>query len=343
MTIKRIVLASFLIAAAAGLVIAQPQSAEQAMARAARALLATLDAPQVEKIRFAFNSEERFNWHYIPRTRLGLPFKEMNDKQREAALALIKVGLSQKGFTKTETIRSFEPILRAMENGRINRDPDLYFVSIFGDPDQPTWGWRYEGHHIAQNWTIANGKAISTTPAFLGANPAVVRDGPQKGTRPLAAEEDLARALVKALTPAQQKEAIVNATAPTEILTTNTRKSPRLEHGGILASTLTREQQGMLMTLIEEHAMVQSPALAQGRLAKVKADTLAKIRFAWLGTTDVGGPHYYSIQGESFLIEYDNTQNGANHQHVVWRDFAGDFGVDVLAEHYARDPAHRVR
>src|SRR4029450_12940147 len=117
-------------------------SVEQSMSRAAKALLATLDPPQVGKVKFAFNAEERFNWHYIPRTRLGLPFKEMNERQRDAAFALIKVGLSQKGFTKPEPIRRFEPILKAMENGRINRDSDLYFVTIFGDPDQATWGWR---------------------------------------------------------------------------------------------------------------------------------------------------------------------------------------------------------
>ena len=343
MTVRRSIAAAILFAGAAALVVAQPQSPEQAMSRAAKALLAALDDGQRQKIQFDFGSEERFNWHFVPRTRLGLPLKEMTESQRAAAFALLKTGLSQQGYTKAETIRSFENILRDMEKGRITRDPELYFFSIFGNPDQATWAWRYEGHHIAQNWTIANGRAIGTSPAFLGANPAEVRDGPQKGARPLGAEEDLARAFVKSLTAEQQREAIVNATAPRDIITLNSRKASRLEHGGILASALTTVQQGLLMTLIEEHARVQAPALAEGRLKKAKADGLGNIRFAWLGTLDVGGPHYYSIQGASFLIEYDNTQNNANHQHIVWRDFTGDFGADVIAEHYATDAFHRNR
>jgi hypothetical protein len=338
MDLKRVTAAALLCGGAVAIVVAQPQSASQAMAKAAKALIASVDQTQAGKLRFPFASEERFNWHFIPRTRLGLPLKEMSDAQRTAAFALLRTGLSEKGYTKAETIRSFEDILRAVEKGRIVRDPEMYFFSIFGDPDEATWGWRYEGHHIAQNWTIAGGKAISTSPAFLGANPAEVREGPRTGTRPLGAEEDLARALVTALTPEQLKVAVVNPTAPNDIVTMNSRQAARLEHGGIAAGALTDKQRGLLMALIEEHAMVQSPALAQGRLAKVKAETPAGIQFAWLGSTDRVKAHYYSIQGATFLIEYDNTQNNANHQHIVWRDFTGDFGnearTDVLLQHY---------
>jgi hypothetical protein len=346
MRFARPILASLMLGAAAALVVAQPTTAEQAMARAARALLATLDEAQRQKIQFPFGSEERFNWYYVPRPqRLGLPLKQMTEAQRAAAFALLRAGLSEKGYTKAETIRSLEHVLFAASRSA-TRDAEMYFFTIFGDPGQPTWGWRYEGHHVSQNWTIAAGKAIATSPAFLGANPAEVQseapNGPAKGTRALGAEEDLARALLEALTPDQRREAIVGATAPNEIFTTNSRKASRLEHGGILASTLTREQQGLLMTLIEEHARVQAPGLAERRLARVKADGLGAIRFAWLGAPERGRAHYYSIQGTSFLVEYDNTQNNANHHHIVWRDFAGDFGVDVLATHYATDPHHRA-
>ncbi len=342
MTMRRIAVAVVLCAGAAALVLARPQSTEETMARAASALLSSLDAVQRGKIQFAFDSDERFNWHFIPRPRLGLPLKEMSEPQRNAAMALLRSGLSAQGYSKSETIRSFEHILFAQSKSPI-RDAELYFFSIFGDPGAASWGWRYEGHHISQNWTIARGKAIATSPAFLGANPAEVRDGPQKGTRPLGAEEDLARALLRALTPEQLKIAIVNPVAPRDILTMNAREASRLEHIGIAASRLTKEQQTLLMTLIEQHAMVQAPALAQARLQRVASDGFARIHFAWLGGTDRGGPHYYSIQGASFLIEYDNTQNNANHQHVVWRDFTGDFGVDLLREHYLGDPRHQSR
>jgi hypothetical protein len=321
---------------------AQSGRPDQTMATAAKAFLAALDDGQRGRARFAFDAEERLNWHFVPRERKGLPLKDMTPPQRDAAMALLKTGLSAAGFTKAETIRRLEDVLRALEKGgRIARDPEMYFFTVFGDPGAATWGWRYEGHHVAQNWTLVNGKPIATTPAFLGVNPAEVRDGPMMGTRALAAEGDLAFALLRSLTDAQKKEAIVSETAPRDILTGNTVKTAPIDQAGILASALSSSQQALLMNLIEEHASVQVAALAEARLTKVRADGLGKIRFAWLGASEPGTGHYYRIQGASFLIEYDNVQNNANHQHIVWRDFAGDFGVDVIGLHHAQDPHHR--
>jgi hypothetical protein len=333
--------ASILLAGAALIAMAQMQKPEVEMAAAAKALLATLDSTQTGKIRWSFDSEERFNWHFVPRERQGLSLKAMDERQRKAAFALLRSGLSAKGYTKAETIRSLEVILHALE-GSARRDPELYFFTIFGDPGSSTWGWRYEGHHISQNWTIANGKPIATTPAFFGANPAEVQEGPQKGTRALGAEEDLARALLESLTETQRQEAITSPKAPQDIFTGNTRKAQILENTGLSAQSMSAAQQGMLMSLIEEHATVQAPGLAEQRLAKVRADGFANIRFAWMGSTQkgLGQGHYYRVQGRSFLIEYDNVQTNANHHHIVWRDFAGDFGVDFLAEHHAKDPHH---
>jgi hypothetical protein len=328
---------------AAVIMAAQSRGPEAEMAAAAKALLSTLDQPQTDKIKWPFESEERFNWHFIPRERQGLSLKAMDERQRKAAFALLRAGLSAKGYTKVETIRSLEIVLRAIE-GSARRDPELYFFTIFGEPGSQTWGWRYEGHHIAQNWTISGGKAIGTTPAFLGANPAVVQDGPTKGTRALAAEEDLGRALLESLTDAQRKEAIIATAAPNEILTSNTRKASIADHTGLPAAAMTPAQQKMLMALIEEHATVQAPGLSDQRLAKVRTDGFANIRFAWMGSVEkgLGNGHYYRVQGKSFLIEYDNVQNKANHHHIVWRDFAGDFGTDLLVQHHAQDPHHAV-
>jgi hypothetical protein len=338
---RRMVAGAFILIGGAIMVIAQQSRPENEMRTAASQLLAALDETQLAKIRWPFDSEERFNWHFVPRERQGLPLKQMTEAQREKAFALLRAGFSAKGYTKVETIRSLENVLRAIEKSA-RRDPELYFLTIFGEPGSNTWGWRYEGHHISQNWTIANGRAIATTPAFLGANPAEVLDGPMKGTRPLGAEEDLARALVDSLADAPRREAIMADVAPNDILTGNTRKAAILTHAGLAAHSMTAKQQAILMSLIEEHASSQPPALAEARLAKVRADGLASIRFAWMGATQkgLGNGHYYRIQGKSFLIEYDNVQNNANHHHTVWRDFEGDFGVDVLAEHHARDPEH---
>lgn len=339
---RPIILLSIVLLGSAVMIVAQPARPEPAMLKAAKTLTATLDATQLAKIRWPFDSEERFNWHFVPRERKGLPLKEMNEAQRAAAFDLLRAGLSAGGYSKAETIRSLENVLRALE-GSARRDPELYFVTIFGEPaEKGSWGWRYEGHHISQNWTFVDGKAIATTPAFFGANPAEVRDGPMKGTRALAAEEDLARALLSSLTEEQRRRAIVEGPAPRDIMTSNTRKAAILDNVGLPGDALTSTQQSRLMSLVEEYASSQSPALAGGRLAEVRAAGLANIRFAWMGPSAKapGNGHYYRIQGPTFLIEYDNTQDHANHIHTVWRDFHGDFGVDVLGAHYAHDPHH---
>jgi hypothetical protein len=314
-----------------------------AMLDATRAFLATLDAAQKSNAVLPFNSEERFRWFYTPVSRKGLPLKEMNPAQQRAALALLHAGLSEKGYSKAETIRKLEDVLREVEQGKgPTRDPELYFFTFFGEPDaKGAWGWRYEGHHCSQNWTIVNGQSIGSSPQFFGANPAEVREGPMKGTRVLSAEEDLGRSLVKSLTDTQKKDAVINVAAPDDILTNNQRKAAIQEDKGIGYSQLSKEQQGMLMALIEEHLSAQPQTQARKRLDKIRHAGFDPIKFAWMGGLEKGDRHYYRVQGSTFLIEYDNTQNNANHIHCVWRDFHGDWGEDILAEHYRNSSHHQ--
>jgi len=336
MTPARFIAAACLVFCATFVVDAIQTRPDAAMAAAAKALVAAIgDGPAREKLMFAFDDAERFNWHFIPRARKGLPLKEMTEPQRKAATALLKTGLSASGFSRAEAVRSLEDVLFAQSKSP-TRDREMYFFTIFGTPGAERWGWRYEGHHLAQNWTIVSGKAVATTPAFFGANPAEVMDGPQKGARALKGEADLGWALLGVLTDEQRKMAVVSETAPSDILTMNSRKAAIQENSGVSFTGLNQKQQAMLMALVEEHANAQVPALAAARMVKVRANT-ASIRFAWMGATTLapGAAHYYRIQGASFLIEYDNTQNRANHQHIVWRDFNGDFGDDLIAAHYA--------
>ncbi len=335
----KLIAAASLVFAATLVVDAVQTRPEATMAAAANALIAAVgEGPAKAKLVWAFNAEERFNWHFIPRERQGLPLKEMTEPQRAAAMALLKTGLSAGGFTKAEAIRSLEDVLRA-QTGAAIRDRELYFFTIFGTPGNGPWAWRYEGHHLAQNWTIAGGKPVATTPAFFGANPAEVLDGPMKGTRALAAEADLAWTFMSSLTPEQRRAAVVSETAPPDIVTGNSRKAAIQENTGLGFAELNDSQRTLLTALIQEHASAQSPELAEARMAKARADK-STVRFAWMGSTTKapGVGHYYRIQGATFLIEYDNTQNRANHQHIVWRDFNGDFGSDLLAEHYLRSP-----
>lgn len=336
LTRRDVVLGTTLAGAAALAEGATARQRKPTMAQAAAAFLATLDAEQKAKALLPFNSEERFSWHYVPLERQGLRYKAMKPEQQTAARALLQLSLSKSGFRKVETIRQLENVLKEMEQGKgPTRDPDLHYFTIFGDPDpKGTWGWRYEGHHVSLHWTSLKGKIIASSPQFLGSNPAEVRSGSMKGTRVLAAEEDLGRALVKSLNEAQRKEAIISEKAPGDILTAASRKAEMLDDKGILYKELTKEQQGLFLTLLEEYAHVQVEEIAKQRLEAVRKAGMDGIKFAWMGGIEKGQPHYYRIQGATFLVEYDNTQNDANHIHSVWRDFKGDFGVDLLALHY---------
>lgn len=312
------------------------------LAQAASAFLAALDPAQKAKVQFAFDSDERLNWYFIPKDREGLPLKQMTAAQQKAALDLIEAGLSQKGFSKAEAIRALEPVLAEMEKDPVRRDTEKYYLTIFGEPSPAgTWGMRWEGHHLSLHWTLVAGRAIATTPQFFGSNPAEVREGPKKGTRVLHAEEDLGRAVVKSLTDEQRRQAIIAPDAPSDILTTNARKAAIQENTGIAYAQMTATQRGLLLSLIEEYASAQAPALAAERVAKLKKAGLDEVKFAWMGGTEKGDPHYYRVQGPTFLIEYDCVQNQANHIHAVWRDFAGDFGIDLLEQHYKHAPHHK--
>ena len=339
----RLLLALMLLPGLAETVAAQTAPAASTMLDAGGAFLATLDPAQKSRVVFPFNSEERFRWFYTPVSRKGIPLKELNATQQKAALALLRAGLSEKGYSKAETIRKLEDVLRELEHAKgPTRDPDLYFFSFFGEPTAVgAWGWRYEGHHCSQNWTIVNGKSIGSSPQFFGANPAEVREGPMKGTRVLSAEEDLGRSLVKSLSTSQRAEAVLNASAPADILTSNQRKAAIQEDKGVAYSTLSEDQQGTLLALIEEYLAAQPPAQSRQRLDRIRQVGFDQIKFAWMGGLEKGQGHYYRVQGSTFLIEYDNTQDDANHIHCVWRDFNGDWGEDLLAEHYRNSPHHQ--
>lgn len=311
------------------------------MADAAKAFLASLPPDQKARVSFSFNDEERFNWHFIPRERKGVAFREMGPGPRQLAHALLAAGLSQQGVIKADTVMSLDQVLKEIEVNPTNeRDPEKYYFSIFGEPSEKgTWGYRVEGHHLALNFTIVNGH-IASTPSFFGANPAEVRGTSRNGLRTLAREEDLARALVKALTSEQRAVAIVDKTAYPDIITAASRKAAlKGQPSGLPFAKLTAKQRDMLDELVAEYANDFPAPIADARMEQYRK-TESGLYFAWAGGIERGDPHYYRIQTPAFLIEYDDTQNNANHIHSVWRDFEGDFGVDLLGEHYKTSHQH---
>jgi hypothetical protein len=319
---------------------ARAHDAGTQMSAIARVFLAALSPEQKAKACFEFAGEERENWHFIPRERKGLPMKEMTPQQRLLAHALLNTGLSFRGAAKAVTIMSLEEVLYQMEGAneskraatREKRDPEKYFVSVFGEPaDKGAWGWRVEGHHLSLNFTIKDGQMLRATPSFMGSNPGEIRQGPLTGLRVLAVEEELGRELVKSLTPEQFKTAFVATEAPKEMITAAEHKVSPLSPAGLADSELNEKQKGMLARLIAEYIERLRPEIAEAAREEIKNS--GPVYFAWAGGRERGEPHYYRVQGKMFLLEYDNTQNDANHVHSVWRSFDGDFGRDLLGEH----------
>jgi len=309
------------------------------MADAANAFLATLKPEQMAKATFELDDANRTRWHFLPtemHPRHGLSFREMQQHQQHMAYALLASALSARGVQKTAQIMSLEQILHdANPTGRFARDPKWYFVSIFGKPSvKGSWGWRFEGHHVSLSFTLVDGHVGGLTPAFFGTNPGKVLDGPRKGLQVLAREENTARALVRSLNAEQRKVAVVDEKAPDDIITKADLKARRLEPLGLAASEMNKKQVTQLWVVIEEYLRNYRPDLAEEGLKHFEGLDLKMIHFAWAGSLESGKGHYYRIQAPDFLIEYDNTQNGANHVHCVVRDLKHDFGEDLLRQHY---------
>src|SRR5438105_4576802 len=346
----RLSVAAFIVGLGAiGSMIAAERSAAP-MANAANAFLGALTPEERQQATFTFDSDERLHWHFIPSEmfpRKGLLIRDMAPAQRKLAHDLMKTGLSQHGYMTAASIMELETVLKALEGARpevgrgrggqpqvLERDPEKYFFSVFGTPSaKDTWGWRVEGHHVSLHFTVVNGALVAGSPTFFGSNPAEVREGPKKGLRILGAEEDAARALLQSLDPSQRTKAIIDATAPADMLTMANVDIKPLSPSGLMAEAMTPPQRDLLMKLIDVYVGYMASDIAADRTAKLKKAGVEKIGFVWAGETERGKKHYYRIQGPTFLVEYDNTQNDGNHIHSVWRDFNGDFGRDLLREH----------
>ena len=307
---------------------------------AAENLLSALSDSQRNQITYSLEGDERIDWHFVPRKdRKGLPLKAMTAEQIYLVNILLNESLGQAGYSKTTGIMHLESILRGIdvERGREGayefRDPTRYFVTVFGIPQsEGSWGWSFEGHHISLNFTIVGGSLIASSPAFFGANPHRVPSGPAQNLRVLGSEEDRARRLLDSLDDDQLKKAVIGEIVPRNIFSA---ASPHIipdEPQGIKSAELTADQLKLLLQLIDVYIENVADEAALERRAQVDAGD-GEIYFAWIGTGDRGEAHYYRVQAPSFLIEYDNIQNDANHSHTVWRDYDGDFGRDLIGEH----------
>jgi hypothetical protein len=307
-------------------------------ARAAAAFLKSLPADLGRKASFPLQSGERFDWHFVPRSRVGVSLLQLDDQQAELLGPLLATALSPEGLVSARGIIKHENILRRVETERgidaSRRDPGLYYTSVFGKPaGNAPWAWRFEGHHLSLNVAEVPGQPPLVGPVFMGANPATVPSGAQAGFRLLAAEEDLGRGLIQLLPEERRKSAMINDTAFADILTGNDREV-KLEFAGLAAADMNDAERQQLRALIELYAGRLVAASARDVLARMDGAGFHKVRFAWAGGIEAGQPHYYRVHGPTLLIEYDDTQNGANHIHTVYRDLQRDFGGDLMRAHY---------
>jgi hypothetical protein len=320
-----------------------PPSAETAwiaaMGDAAKAWLASVAS--VRGAHHSFPSEARLDWHYVPRARAGLPLRNMTPTQRAAASALLRAALSAKGAEKAEAIMSLQGVLADLEPGtRRWRDPLEYAFAVFGTPGTAPWGWRVEGHHLSVNVTVAAAGHAAMTPLFTGSRPARIPSGPRQGERVQAAEIDLGLAFAQSLDERQFARALLGERSLGDVVTGPGRAQSLARPQGLLVPELTPAERERLLALIEVYVGLAKDEFGRATMAHVRAG-LEQTRFAWAGARRAGAPCYYRIHGPRILIEFDNTQNDANHVHALWRDPANDFGRDDLRAHYAAG-THRV-
>ncbi len=302
----------------------------------AAAFIFSLNDEQKAKALFPISDTGRQKTNALPPAsvpRNGLKLKEMDSGQKIKLFLLLNDFLSDEGVTKIKNIISLENVLRDIEKSD-RRDEGLYFVAFFGMPGKDTtWSWKFEGHHLSLNFTIVKNE-IRFAPLFMGSNPAEIREGPRKGFRALKNEEDEAYALMKLFTDQQKEKVIFNKQPLYDIVTFGVSQVSPLEPTGMFVKEMSAEQKKQLNKLIDVYLSNLPPILAGKRRKKIDAEDMNELRFGWAGSDEPGKQHYYRIQGKNFLIELDNAQNNGNHIHSVWRDFYGDFGRDLLIEHY---------
>ncbi len=339
----RSLVACFLFAACA-LPPTPPTGPAAAVAASARAFLEGLPTASRAKAVRDLADAERTTWAFVPGRYAGVEFGELDATATARAHALLRELLSAQGFTKTMAIVQLEDVLRSIEGrgGRdaSHRDPERYTLLVFGAPEpMGEFAVRLQGHHVSLHFTFAEGLLVGATPHFLGTNPHELPDGPRAGERVLAAEEDLGRELLQALDATQRQRAVIAAKAPPDVFLGPGKEASALgARQGLPVAAMTAAQRALAWRLVETFAHRLRGEFAAQELARIEPG-FADVVFAWAGSAERRQGHYWRLHGASWAIEYDNTQNDANHVHTVWRDFERDFGGDVLRRHVAEQHA----
>lgn len=287
---------------------------DHAMTTASSALLTGLTAEGQQLACFPFTDPRRLQWSYLPGTRPGVPLSSLGGPTRKAAHRLLAAALSRHAFAQAVTIMALEEVLDIDEDGRLGRHSDGYHVAVFGTPGDDAWAWRFEGHHLSVNVTVADGQPIAA-PLFMGANPAQVRHDGQPVVAPLLREDELARALVAALPAPLREQTAIAGPTPGDIITgTATAAGDRLQPPGVPASRLPSRCRDLLGLLLGTYLGRLAPGLASAERERIVNTDPA---FAWAGGQGEGEAAYYRVQAPGLLVEYQNSRRGSGHAHTV--------------------------
>ncbi len=314
---------------------------QEAMVQHAQDLIDSLTDAQRPKLLYPFDADERQDWHYFPRRRPGLSLGQMTSAQQQRVWALLETGLSEQGVEKTRDVVRTEAILGELTGRRQYRDPTNYAIVFFGSTvsGQP-WSWRFEGHHLSLSFTVVPNHGIAVTPAFMGANPATVPDSHEHaGFKALGPEEANGFRLLHSLFDDQRATALIASESFGDILSGPGREGRLQQRVGLALGDMTAAQRQQALTLIEAYVKNVHPELVKRELDSLMSAGIDTIHFAWAGSQHPGRPHYYRLHGPKLVIEYDNTQNGANHIHAVWHAPTNHLGQDLLRAHY--ETSHR--
>ncbi len=305
-----------------------------------QALASRLSPEQMQAAEFSFDDSIRHEWFYTPVDRVGLRIGDLDADQMTDLRTLLDDGLGANGTEQAFKIVQLEELLFSTSGGREMRNPGNYYLMMFGEPTtEGSWAWRFEGHHFSASFTIVDNHLVSGTPAFFGGNPALVPEDSEvhAGLSPFSREQDLGFELLNSFDEGQRARVILAGEAPQDILTENFQRAEMGAPEGISVADINDVQHAILKELMGVYGNRMNPALHDYQMAKIRQAGVERVHFAWAGSTEPGEGHYYRIQGPTFVIEYDNTQNNANHIHSVWRDFEDDFGYEPLRQHLAVD------
>jgi hypothetical protein len=302
-----------------------------------------------------FGDTARLQWNNLPvglRPRVGVSIGNMEEEQRKLLHRILSVSLSSQGYLKATSIMHLDELLNRYYDDLFYKkeisdtthrfvmsllwSPKNYYFAFFGQPTDSIWGYKLEGHHLSINFTFVKDK-LSVTPFFIGTDPAEYQSAEYAGWRVLGQEEDLGIKLIHLLSTAQQKKATKSSEVPKDIITGAESGKRLVDDWGILGAEMNPEQKAVLQYIIREFVFNLEYEKAIIEYEKILKAGIDNVYFGWIGAYDEMKPHYYVLNGPTFLIEFDNNggpRNSANHIHAIWREKGNEYGEDVLKKHY---------